>query len=276
MTMEKFQLPVLYVEAPSLGEAWIKTLKAVWDHGKIMPNHYEDLPSKEATVTVNVTNPLSEPRIHKADYVSTSDIKLNPTYVDEVLKGTIDQKVDEGSLSYTYHRRIWNWGKRVKKHDEFLEKKGLPIIRFFVKDELKEDLGINQMEYLIEKCVEESISRKLQVVTWAAWKDLKVSGAPCLQRIWFRIVEDQEIEKERYLIMQTSWRSRDLYKAWGSNCAGLVEVGKWVASELTRRMKTQIDLIQYVDFSNSLHIYGSDFPEIERTFTILKKRGELP
>ena len=91
--MEKFRLPVLYIEARSCGEAWIKTVKAVWDHGKIMPNHYEDVPSKEATVTVNVIEPLSEPRIHKADYVSMSDIKLNPTYVDEVLNATMRVEV---------------------------------------------------------------------------------------------------------------------------------------------------------------------------------------
>ena len=274
--MEKFQLPILTVNAKSCGEAWIKTVKAVWDHGKIMPNHYEEAPSKEATVTVNVTDPLAEPRIHKADYVSTSDIKLNPTYVDEVLKGTIDDKVDAGSLSYTYHRRIWNWGKRVQKYDDDLDKRGLPKVKFFIKDDLKEDLGINQMEYLIDKMVEETISRKLQITTWAPWRDLKMSGAPCLQRIWFRIIEDPEIEKERYLIEEVHFRSRDLFKAWGSNVFAMVEIGKWVAEELTKKLGTKIDLIQYVDSSNSLHIYGSDFQDVEKVFTVLKKRGEMP
>jgi len=274
--MEKFQLPVLLVNAKSCGEGWIKTLKAVWDHGKIMPNHYEEAPSKEATVTINITDPLSEPRIHKADYVSTSDIRLNPTYVDEVLNGTIDEKVDAGSLSYTYHRRIWNWGKRVKRYDDDLDTRELPKVKFFIKDDLKEDLGINQMEYLIDKMVEESISRKLQVVTWCAWRDLKMSGAPCLQRLWFRIIEDPEINKERYLVMESHWRSRDLFKAVGSNIAGMVAIGQWVAEELTKKFGTKIDLAQYVDISNSLHIYGSDFPEVEKVFTVLKKRGELP
>ncbi|MHA1757822.1 MAG: thymidylate synthase [Promethearchaeota archaeon] len=204
-----------------------------------------------------------------------SDIKLNPTYVDEVLNGTIDHKVDEGNLSYTYHRRIWNWGKRVEKHDKDLDSRTLPKARFFIKNELKEDLGINQMEYLIDKIVDETISRKLQVTTWIPWKDLKMSGAPCLQRLWFRIIEDPQINKERYLIMESHWRSRDLFKAWGSNVYAMVEIGKWIASELTEKLKTKIDLIQYVDISNSLHIYGSDFQDVEKVFTVLKKRGEL-
>lgn len=271
--MEKYHLPILKVDAKTCGEAWIKTVKAVWDHGKIMPNHYEEEPSKEASVIVNVTNPLKEPRFHQADYVSMSDIKLKPTYVKEVLEGTIDHKVDEGSLSYTYHRRLWNWGKRVPKHDENLDARDLPKARFFIKDNLKEDLGINQMEYLLDKMCEETISRKLQIGTWAPWKDLKVSGAPCLQRLWFRIIEDEDLGKERYLTLESQWRSRDLVKAWGSNVYAMVELGNWVANQLSERLNTEITLTQYVDFSNSLHIYGSDFKEVEKIFEVLKKRG---
>jgi len=275
LKINKHQLPILKVEAETCGEAWIRTVKAVWDHGKIMPNHYEEEPSKEASVIVNVINPLKEPRIHKADYVSTSDIRLNPTYVKEVLEGSIDHKVDEGNLSYTYHRRLWNWGKRVPKQDEDLDSRNLPKARFFIKDDLKEDLGINQMEYLIEKMAAETISRKLQVTTWVPWKDLKMSGAPCLQRIWFRIIEDTDLKKERYLTMETHWRSRDLFKAWGSNVFAMVEMGKWVAAELSKKIGTEIILSQYVDFSNSLHIYGSDFKDVQDVFTVLKKRGMM-
>jgi len=172
------RLPVLLVTADTTGEAWIKALRAVWDHGIEIPNHYEKELSKEATVQVNVLNPLKEPRIHKADYVGVSDIVLNPTYVDEVLKGTKDHKVDEGSLSYTYHRRIWNWGKPVKKHDAMLKEQGLPRIVF---DGLEEH-GIDQMDYLLTKATEEYISRKLQVTTWQPHKDLVVSGAPCYDK----------------------------------------------------------------------------------------------
>ncbi len=254
MTKSEHQLPVLYVQAKSLGEAWIKSLKAVWDHGRFMPNHYEDKPSKEATVIVNVTDPFSEPRIHPADAIALSCCKLDGgSYIKEIVEGTLDYKVDEGNLSYTYHRRLWNWGKAVPKHREILKKMGLPFCEF--------EEGINQIEYLIQKAKEETISRKLQVTTWIPWKDLKISGAPCLQRIWFRIVNEES------LIMETAWRSRDLYKAFGSNILGMVELGKIVADRLG------LELIQYVDFSNSLHIYASDFEEVEKVFEIMKKRG---
>jgi thymidylate synthase (methanogen type) len=260
------QLPVLHVEAGTLGEAWIKTLKAVWDHGKFMPQHYEEKPSKEASVIVNVTDPLSEPKIHQADAIALSCCKLDGgSYIKEILEGSIDNKVDEGNLSYTYHRRLFSWGKTTSNHDQKLKDMGLPFIKLAYQNKENKidfiDDGINQIEYLIEKAKQESISRKLQVTTWLPTKDLKISGAPCLQRLWFRIVNEES------LIIESAWRSRDLYKAFGSNIVGIVELGKEIAKRL------DLELVQYVDFSNSLHIYASDFKEIENTFEVIKKRG---
>ena len=63
------------------------------------------------------------------------------------------------------------------------------------------------------------------------------------------------------------WRSRDLYKAWPANCVGFTEVGKWLAERL------ELEFVQYVDFSNSLHIYKSDYDEVARHFEIIKKRA---
>ena len=259
------QLPVLHVEAKTLGEAWIKVLKEVYDHGKFMPNHYEEKPSKEASVIVNVTDPLSEPKIHQADAIALSCCKLDGgSYLKEILKGSIDFKVDEGSLSYTYHRRLFNWGKITKNHDKKLADLGVPYIKF-IKNENNEivniEEGINQIEYLIEKAKRESISRKLQVTTWQPHKDLKISGAPCLQRLWFRVVNNES------LVLESAWRSRDLFKAFGSNIIGIVELGKMIAERL------DLQLIQYVDFSNSLHIYSSDFDEVSKIFEVMRKRG---
>ena len=256
MKISEYQLPILNIEAKTLGEAWIKTLYAVWISGKFMPNHYEKVLSKEATVIVNVLDPLSKPVVHEADaYALKCCILDGGSYIKEIMEGTLDSKVDEGHLSYTYHRRLWSWGKSVPKHNEILKKLGIPYCKF--KD------GINQIQYLIEKAKDEPISRKLQVTTWIPWKDLKISGAPCLQRLWFRIVNNE------FLILETAWRSRDLFKAWGSNVVGMVALGKLIASEL------KLKLIQYVDFSNSLHIYGSDFDQVESIFHILQKRNKM-
>ena len=46
----------------------------------------------------------------------------------------------------------------------------------------------------------------------------------------------------------------------------MVEVGKWLAEQL------RLEFTQMVDISNSLHLYGSDFQQLERHFDIIAKR----
>ena len=138
----------------------------------------------------------------------------------------------------------------------------IKIIDSATQREFNVDEGINQIEMLIQKAKDEPISRKLQVTTWEPHKDLLISGAPCLQRIWIRIIE------EKYLIFETMWRSRDLYKAWPSNVLGFTEFAKWLADRLN------LKFVQYVDFSNSLHIYKSDYDQVSRHFEIIKKRSQ--
>jgi thymidylate synthase (methanogen type) len=267
-------LPVILVEAETCGEAWEKTLKEVWIKGLEIQEPYEGV-SKEATVTVNVLNPLAEPRFSRKDFVSVAMFLMGDNkkrtyrekqYVRDLIDGDMDFRVREGIEAYTYHERLFNYGLVNPKHRKLLISKGLPFLRFFdpkTKEYLSGDEGINQMEYLIRKAMEQPISRKLQVTTWEPHKDLIIKGAPCLQRIWIRIIE------ERDMVFQTFWRSRDLYKAFGSNVFGMVELAKWLAERLNLRF------IQYVDVSSSLHIYSSDFEAVTRHFEVIQKRKTL-
>jgi len=59
------------------------------------------------------------------------------------------------------------------------------------------------------------------------------------------------------------------YRAWGANVLGMSEVGKWFADQLG------LTFTQMVDWSNSLHLYESDFQEIEHDFKVkAKRKGE--
>ena len=61
-------IPVIFVTAESLPEAWEKALLAVWDKGLRIKTEYDrpqDPPSFDATVMVSIARPFSEPRIHK-------------------------------------------------------------------------------------------------------------------------------------------------------------------------------------------------------------------
>ncbi len=267
-------LPVLFIEAETCGEAWEKAVEAVWYKGLEIEQHYSDQYSKEATVLVNVTNPLKEPRFSRKDFISVSMFMTGPDkkkpyrekqYVRDLLDGDMDHRVLEGIESYTYHERLFCWGLVQPKHLKLLKEKKLPLMKLFdsiTQKEFKVNEGINQLEMLIQKAIEEPISRKLQVTTWEPHKDLVISGAPCLQRIWIRIIE------KKYMVFETHWRSRDLYKAWGANVLGFTEFAKWLADRLN------LEFIQYVDFSNSLHIYKSDYDQVARHFEIIEKRSK--
>ena len=74
--------------------------------------------------------------------------------------------------------------------------------------------------------------------------------------------------KDDKLIMQTTWRSRDLFRAWEANVNGMIRIQKYVADQL------EIEMGHYLDFSNSLHIYGNTIPEVNDIFNRMKNRGE--
>jgi len=74
--------------------------------------------------------------------------------------------------------------------------------------------------------------------------------------------------KDDKLIMQTTWRSRDLFRAWEANVNGMIRIQKYVAEQLG------VEIGHYLDFSNSLHIYGNTISEVKDMFERMKNRGE--
>ena len=68
--------------------------------------------------------------------------------------------------------------------------------------------------------------------------------------------------------MHTTWRSRDLFRAWEANVNGMIRIQKMVADQL------EVGMGHYVDFSNSLHIYGSTISEVKDMLIRMKLKGE--
>jgi thymidylate synthase len=74
--------------------------------------------------------------------------------------------------------------------------------------------------------------------------------------------------KEGKLIMQTTWRSRDLFRAWEANVNGMIRIQKDIADKLG------VEMGHYLDFSNSLHIYGNTISEVKDMLHRMKVKGE--
>jgi thymidylate synthase (methanogen type) len=230
-------------------------------------------------------------------------------YIEEILEGASDHYIwDSGvSFPYSYHDRIYNYNpfsledttykyydlefvnnEFVKKHQKLVHTNRIEEtpestiwklkngIEFDLDKRISEQIGIdkipmgiinfpkiNQMEYIVQKLKEKPYSRRAQAITWRPLIDPYHDDPPCLQRIFMRI-------KNEKLIMHTTWRSRDLFRAWEANVNGMVRIQKGIADQLG------VEVGHYLDFSNSLHIYGNTIVEVKDILSRMRIKGDLP
>jgi thymidylate synthase len=245
--MESGNIPVLSVNEDTIPQAYEKAIKEVWKKGAGIRTEYDrpgDPPSRDATVVITVNQPFGQPRFHRsfadglgglAEYVmevvhGAHDYWVKP--LEEILKGT---KSKDTRWTYTYHGRLFEY--RI------------------------EDEVINQISLMIERLSKAGYTRRAQAITWNPKLDPPTDDPPCLQRIWGRLCDDGE---GGYVFnMNTHWRSRDLFKAWFENVIALTTLMRKIAEEISRRISKPVRLGRYMDISDSLHIYGSYFREIE-------------
>jgi hypothetical protein len=79
--------------------------------------------------------------------------------------------------------------------------------------------------------------------------------------VWGRLCEDGE--GGFIFNMNTHWRSRDLFKAWFENVIAITTLMRTIAEAISGKIGKRVHPGRYVDISDSLHIYGSYFSEIE-------------
>ena len=248
------ELPKIAVYSDSLPGAWELSMISIWGYGARVGTHYDsqdDTPkSKEATVMINVSNPLNEPIMHK-NYPG-GPVELE-SYVMEVVDGIHDGEIVPGTpkWTYTYHERLFNYNPSV---DLNASDRGLLLGK-----------GINQMDLIIKDLERDITSKGAQATTWMPSADpLLESNRPCLQRDWFRPLEDGD---GGYLLNQnTHWRSRDDAKAWLMNARAFIRLQERMADTLSHKIDKRVMVGSYCDISDSLHIYGDYFKEFEGHF----------
>jgi thymidylate synthase len=151
---------------------------------------------------------------------------------EEILKG--DASTDT-RWTYTYHRRLAEYEMEGKV--------------------------VDQVDSMVRKLAATGFSRRAQGITWNPVLDPPTEHPPCLQRIWGRLLEDDD--GELVFNFNSHWRSRDLYKAWFENTIALTTLMRAVADRISERVSRPVRVGRYVDINDSLHIYGSYFREIE-------------
>jgi len=232
----------------SLAEAWENSLLTLYEHGCNVSTEYDRdegaRPSKDATMTMVVEQPASEPMIHRAFPGGLDDLE---EYRQEVMEGIKDHWVrdpddaDDQRWEYTYHERIYRYMPPGTA--------ATPV---------------DQIEAVVTRLAKVPFSRRAQAVTWKPWCDPDCYDPPCLQSFWFRVIEGEA--GVWHLNMNVRFRSRDAYDAAFMNCFAFVCLMEDVARRISDRAGREVHLGRYVDMSDSYHIYGRRLEAFEEGF----------
>jgi thymidylate synthase len=239
-------IPTLFVTGRTLPEAWERAVVACWRDGAAVRTEYDkpgDPPSRDCTMMWTVEDPFAEPRIHRAFPGGLEDLEI---YRQEVVDGVHDHWIapEEGKWTYTYHKRLF----------------GYEI----------EGRTIDQIASIVEKLAATGHSRRAQAVTWNVKLDPPTYDPPCLQRVWCRILDDDE--GRPVLNMNTHWRSRDAYKAAYMNVFALTDLQRTIAARIADRTGKPVRVGRYADIVDSFHIYGSYFADFEGFLKMVERR----
>jgi len=234
---------VRMVQAASLPAGWERAVVECWEHGEPFRTEYDkpgDPPSRDTCMMICVTDPFAEPRIHRAFPGGLEELEM---YRQEIIHGVHDHWIDPaaGKWEYTYHERLFRYD--------------VPSVGI-----------IDQIAAVVEKLGEAPHSRRAQAVTWQAWHDVGIDDPACLQRMWFRVLDDR-------LILQVHMRSNDAFKAAFMNMYAFTDLQRVLAGRLSERLGRPIIPGRYVHVADSFHIYGSYVGEFEGFLRTLKARA---
>jgi thymidylate synthase len=241
-------IPVISVEGRSLAEAYERALVGLYQKGIRFKTQYDkpgDPPSLDCTMNITILEPESDPMIHMAFPGGIEDLK---EYVLE-LKGFKDHWVKnmndaaDTRWEYTYHGRLEKYGIWKELMNGSSVEKG--------------HFEINQIESVIDKLSEQPFTRQAQMITWMPNVDSNCYDPPCLQSLWYRIIED---EKGAYwLNCNVRFRSNDAWGASFMNMFGFIQFNREIiARGVTDKTHKIVKLARLNWHADSYHIYGKD------------------
>lgn len=241
-------IPVITVSGKSLAEAYETALISLYEKGTRFKTQYDkpgDPLSIDCTLNLTIEEPETDPVIHMAFPGGIEDLK---EYVLE-LKGFKDHWVknmndkNDTRWEYTYHGRLKNYGvwKELQKGES------LEVGPF----------KVDQIESVINKLSTQPFTRQAQMITWMPSLDNTCYDPPCLQSLWYRILEDEE--GIYWLNCNIRFRSNDAWGASFMNMFGFIQFNKEViASGVAEKTGKTVKPGRLNWQADSYHIYGKD------------------
>jgi thymidylate synthase len=248
-------IPVLHVSGPSLAIAYENALVALYRQGVTFKTQYDregDPLSLDCTMNITVENPLADPMVHKAFPGGFADLR---EYVYE-LQGLKDNWVknvndpEDTRWEYTYHGRLHNYGAWKEK----------VMVDGAWQSREAGAFCIDQIEQVIDKLSKQPFTRQAQMITWMPNLDLDCFDPPCLQSLWYRLIED---EKGVYwLNCNVRFRSNDAWGANFMNMFGFIQFNQEIiAKGIAQRTGRSVQLARLNWHADSYHIYGKDIAQ---------------
>jgi hypothetical protein len=243
------RIPTLHVTGESIPQAYFRAMKAVWEHGLAIRTEYDrrddsgnyiDPSSRDARVLIEVKDPFSQPRfppisfcelgVYIAEIMGVKDYRVVPF---DKLRQAVHGELAAQEWPYTYHQRL------------------------FAHPDADGSL-VDQIAIAVDRVSRTPYTRRAVATTSIPNIDpfLK-EDIPCLREVQLRCPEDAD--GNLTLNMNTMWRSRDLYKAWGDNVIAITFLQGVLARSVAKESGRTTRVGSYADYSCSLHIYGQDF-----------------
>ena len=247
-------IPVLHVEDGPLAGAYEKALVALYTNGTRFKTQFDkpgDPLSIDCTMNITVLDPLSDPMIHKAFPGGIEDLR---EYVMEV-QGAKDHWVKnmndtaDTRWEYTYHGRLAAYGSWREQRDG--------------KQVVAGPFCVDQIEGVIAKLVKQPFTRQAQMITWMPNIDLDCYDPPCLQSIWYRLIDDEA--GTLWLNCNVRFRSNDAWGASFMNMFGFIQFNRDViAAEVQKRLSRPVGIGRLNWQADSYHIYGKDIGDAKQ------------
>lgn len=241
-------IPVITITANSLAESYEAALVALYTQGTRFKTQYDkpgDPLSIDCTLNLTINEPETDPIVHMAFPGGIEDLK---EYVLE-LKGYKDHWTknmnDETDThwEYTYHGRLKNYGVWKELVNGVSEETG--------------PFKIDQIESVIDKLAKQPFTRQAQMITWMPNLDCNIYDPPCLQSLWYRILEDED--GVYWLNCNIRFRSNDAWGASFMNMFGFIQFNKEIiAAGVAEKTGKTVKLGRMNWQADSYHIYGKD------------------
>ncbi len=220
------------IRGKTIAEAWLKLLDVIMKFGKVSGTHYDDQ-QKEVMNLLSIISDEDPYNFFIPDYLPCDEQRIKE-YIPRITRDV------KGIDNYTYGSRMRSW------------------------------FGIDQIQNATAKLIREPISRAVAISLWDQQKDLTIGGSPCLNHIWFRIVDNK-------LHMTCVFRSHDMFEGYPENLFGLRMLQEEIRLTVVKGLMDkgtpmEITLGNLCILSQSAHIYGDSWEHCEKvTEKYLKK-----